>query len=228
MAVTRPSVLKWAPIVDAELSRAQVPLPRDLILAVMEIESQGYPGIRNPKSGASGLMQVMPTTLDSYNKVNPSSKVTLAELRSSSPSAAVKQIRVGLWVISHYWKKAFNYLSERLSNVPIDELAHIADLYYVAGAGATQERMNQLSLPTWAAVQASFPSWNALPHPRNVFQLIEGITWPLDAIEDWLDQKDIFKPTPKDGFILSLMGLLVAWYFLRDKGKGKGNEQKKL
>jgi hypothetical protein len=192
----------------------------------MDIESQGFPGIVNPKSGASGLMQVMPGTLDSYNQENPSSKVTLSELRSSAPADAVKQIRVGLWVISSYWKRAFKYLSERLSNVPIDELAHIADLYYVAGPGATQERLNTLSHPTWAAVQASFPEWKALHHPRNVYHLIEGLIWPLEAIEDWLDQKDIFKPTPKDGFILSLMGLLVAWYLLREKGKTP-HEQKK-
>lgn len=223
MAVTRQSVLRWAPVVDAELSRAQVPLPRDLVLAVMDVESRGKAGLVNPKSGASGLMQVMPGTLEGYNQSHP--PVSMSELRSSSPVAAVKQIRVGLWVIATYWRSAFNYLSERLAEVPIDELAHIADLYYVAGPGATRKRMDRLSSPTWSSMQARFPQWNALPHPRNVFKRLEGLQWPIQQISSWLETKSILMPGPKEGFALAVLGILVAWWFMR--GKGKKNDKTK-
>jgi len=223
MAVTRPSVLKWTPVVIAELSRAQVPLPRDLILSVIDVESRGKAGQVNPKSGASGLMQVMPGTLASYNESNPT--VSLSELRSSSPVAGVKQIRVGLWVLATYWRGAHNYLSERLAQVPIDELAHIADLYYVAGPGATRKRLDKLGSPTWAGVQARFPNWNALPHPRNVFKRLDGLQWPVEAISSWLETKSIMKPGPREGFALAVLGILVAWYFLRKKGKDSDKEK---
>jgi hypothetical protein len=224
MAVSRPSVLKWAPVVEAELSRAQVPLPRDLILSVIDVESRGKAGLVNLVSGASGLMQVMPGTLASYNQSNP--PVSLSELRSSSPAAGVKQIRVGLWVVATYWRGAYNYLSDRLAQVPIDELAHIADLYYVAGPEATRKRLDKLGSPTWAGVQARFPNWNALPHPRNVFKRLEGLKWPIEAISSWLETKSIMKPGPREGFALAVLGILVAWYFLRKKGKDSDKKER--
>jgi hypothetical protein len=220
MSVTRKSVLRWSPVVDAELARAGVPLPRDLILAVIDVESRGAPGITNPKSGASGLMQVMPGTLESYNQAHPTTPVSLEELRSSSAVAAVKQIRVGLWVVSTYWRGAYRYLASRLSTVPIDELSRIADLFYVAGPGATRRRLDKLSVPSWAGVQAAFPTWNALPHPRNVFAKLEGLQWPLEAIQEWVTTGDSILEDPKTGLALAVAGILVTWWMMRDK-KGK-------
>lgn len=222
MPITRPRVLKWAPIVEAELARASSPLPRDLILALIDVESRGKTGLVNPKSGASGLMQVMPGTLDDYNKRNPNQTVSLAELRSSSAEAAVKQIRVGISVISNFWRGAYNYLSERWGQVPIDELSRIADLFYVAGPGATRERLNTMENPTWAAIQSRFPKWNALPHPRNVFELIEGLAWPTQDIAAWLDtpapgQSQGLIKTPKQGLILSMLAILAAWWMMKGK-----------
>jgi hypothetical protein len=220
MAVTRKSVLRWSPVVDAELVRAGVPLPRDLILAVIDVESRGFPGITNPKSGASGLMQVMPVTLESYNQTHQSSPVSLYELRSSSAVAAVKQIRVGLWVLASYWKGAYKYLAGRLTAVPIDDLSRIADLFYVAGPGATRRRLDKLSLPSWAGVQAAFPSWVALPHPRNVFALLEDIQWPLEAIHDWVTTEGSILEDPQTGLAVAVAGILMAWWFMRGR-KGK-------
>lgn len=220
MAVTRKSVLRWSPVVDAELARAGVPLPRDLILAVIDVESRGAPGITNPKSGAAGLLQVMPGTLDSYNQAHPSAPVSLDELRSSAAVAAVKQIRVGLWVLASYWKSAYRYLAKRLSTVPIDELSRIADLFYVAGPGATRHRLDKLSTPSWGGLQAAFPNWNALPHPRNVFGKLEGLQWPLEAIQDWVSTEDSILEDPQKGLAVAVAGILVAWWLMRDR-KGK-------
>jgi hypothetical protein len=217
-------VQKWAPAVQAELQRVNVPLPVDLILSVIHTESRGKAGLVNKTSGASGLTQIMPNTLVWYNENHQSEPVELSELRSSSDMDAIKQIRVGVWVLAKFWKGAFNYLSGRLGEVPIDELARIADLFYVAGPGATKKRLDKLDSPTWAAVQAHFPTWAALPHPRNVFSHLEGLQWPLEAISNWLKTGKILGmiPSPEDGFVIAVLGILVAWYLLRGKGPDDG------
>jgi hypothetical protein len=219
MATIRPSVVKWTPVVDSELANANVPLPRDLILAMIDVESDGVAGLTNPKSGASGLMQVMPGTLKWYNNTHQS-QVSLGELRSSSLAAAVKQIRVGIAVIAAYWRSAWKYLSDKFSSVPIDNLAHIADLFYVAGPGATKERLDMMTVPpTWNAIQTRFPKWNALPHPRNVFSYLDGIVWPTAQIFQWLEsKKPIFEPTPKEGFLISMLAIMAAWWMMKTKG----------
>lgn len=216
MATFPQSVLQWGPVVDAELIRSGVPLPRDLVLAVIRVESGGVVGNVNPKSGASGLMQVMPGTLDHYNKLNP--MISLATLRSKLPQHAVEQIRVGLWVLSTYWKSAYKYLSNRMVNVPIDELARIADLFYVAGPGATRKRLDKLSQPLWASILASFPQWNALPHPKNVFVQISDLIWPVEKISNWLDKsipKGLINMSPKSGFAIGTLAILIAWWMFK-------------
>jgi hypothetical protein len=220
MGVTRKSVLRWSPVVDAELVRANVPLPRDLILAIIDVESRGVPGLTNPKSGASGLMQIMPGTLNSYNDAHSSAPISIEELRSSGAVAAVAQIRVGLWVLATYWKSAYKYLAGRLSTIPIDELSRIADLFYVAGPGATRRRLDKLSVPSWGGLQAAFPSWNALPHPRNVFAHFEDLQWPIEAIQNWVTTEGSILEDPKTGLAVAVAGILVAWWFMRDR-KGK-------
>ena len=85
------SVLKWAPLVSEQLTAQGVPLPASLILAVINVESNGKAGIVNPKSGASGLMQVMPGTLTDYNQRH-GKNYPLSAMRSPLESDAKKQI----------------------------------------------------------------------------------------------------------------------------------------
>lgn len=170
-------------------------------------------------------MQVMPGTLADWNQRHGKA-YTLADLQGTSAEDARRQIEVGIGVLSTYWRGAHQYLKKRLDTVPVDELAHIADLFYVAGGGATKKRLNKLDTPTWAAVQARYPTWNALPHPRNVFKTPIA-HWDLPAIEAWLSGP-IQKPgpvppgqperDPRAGFALGVMLLIVA-YWLMKKGK---------
>lgn len=222
--------LRWAPVVTAELERQNVPLPDQLILQLIHVESRGKAGLVNPKSGASGLMQVMPGTLQDWNQKHGKS-YPLSDLRGTSDEQARRQIEVGIGVLSTYWLGAYQYLSKRLDTVPVDELAHIADLFYVAGGGATKKRLNKLDTPTWAAVQERYPNWNALPHPRNVFKTpIES--WNVPAIEAWLSGP-ISSPgpvptpgtpspgqpnNPRAGFAIGIIILMAAyWLMMRKK-----------
>jgi soluble lytic murein transglycosylase-like protein len=211
-----PRVTRWAPMVQAELAAQKVPLSDQLILQLIHVESRGKAGLINPKSGASGLMQVMPGTLQDFNKRHGRT-YTMADLQGTSDTAARRQIEVGIGVLATYWRGAYRYLKKRLDTVPIDELAHTADLFYVAGPGATKKRLDKLSTPTWAAVQAAYPRWNALPHPRNVFKTpIES--WDLAAIEKWLDGpiRQIIRD-PKQGFAVGILILIVAYVLIKGR-----------
>lgn len=212
------SVLRWEPAIVAELQARAIPLPKELVESIMTVESRGKPGLVNPKSGASGLMQVMPGTLQDFNQRH-GTDYTLADMRGTSNYAALKQIRVGVDIMAHYWKRAYQYLSNRLENVPIDELGRIADLFYVAGPGATKKKLDKLDVPTWERVKAAYPGWNALPHPTKVYA--EPKPWNVNAISQWLDgalsdfpiEKD-----PKKGFGIGVLILMVAYWYMQ-KGK---------
>lgn len=197
----------------AELNSQGVPLPSSLILSVIKVESNGYPGLMHPKSGASGLMQIMPATLQDFN-ARHGKTYTMSDMQSESDSAARKQIEVGISVLAHYWKRAYKYLKKRLENVPVDELAHIADLFYRAGPGATIKRLDKLAVPTWAAVKSAYPTWEAIPHPTKIFKT--EYSWDLTKIGDWLEGplKKIVKD-PRTGFALGIIVLMLAYWLMK-------------
>lgn len=209
------SVIRWEPLVISELNSQGVPLPASLILAVINVESRGKPGLVNPKSGASGLMQVMPTTLQDFNSRHGKT-YAMSDMRSEDDSSARKQIEVGIAVLAHYWKRAYKYLTDRLENVPVDELAHIADLFYAAGPGATMKRLDKLATPTWEAVKAAFPNWNAIPHPTKIFKIDHP--WNVSKIGQWLEGplKKIVKD-PRVGFAAGILVLMLAYWLMKGK-----------
>lgn len=208
----------WAPIVQQELSSQGIPLPIELILAVIDIESQGVPGIENEKSGASGLMQVMPVVVEDYNNAHKQ-KTSIERMRD--PNLGKEQIKVGIWILGQFWKGAYSYLKKRLTTVPIDELMKIADLFYVAGPGAAKKRLNKLSVPSWNAVQSSYPEWNALPHTKKAIEKTEGVIFDLDSIGKWLEGA-VGKIDQKKGVSMAVViiaaGMLLMRY-LNDKEK---------
>ncbi|MFA5435825.1 MAG: lytic transglycosylase domain-containing protein [Candidatus Neomarinimicrobiota bacterium] len=195
---------KWLHEIDAELHAQQVPLPPELIAALVHVESRGVAGATNQSSGASGLLQVMPGTLEWYNKYHAS--VPLEYLRSSQHGR--EQLRVGIWVLSQFWKSAYRYLRKRQKTIPVEQLAEIADLFYVAGPGATTKRLDQVEPATRSALEDRFPGWNALPHPRNVFEL-GPFPFELDAISKWLESGYLSRR--KSEQIGALAALLLFW-----------------
>lgn len=220
----RKSVERWRDLARAELARTGSPLPVNLILAVIHVESRGFPGNTNPKSGASGLMQVMPGTLAGYNK-QTGDNITLDQLRS--PNHPDKQIRAGVWVVNTYWKSAYKYLNDRLTDVPVQELGKVADLFYVAGPGATKKRLNKVAVPFFHQVAQRFPTWNALPHPRNVWKVLPPDTqWDTAAIGKWLNGT-VRKIQKVENTSILLIALMVIgyWWFMKGKGKKDGKEK---
>jgi hypothetical protein len=174
---------RWRSAVISEIAKGGYPFPPGLVLAVIDVESQGVAGLLNPKSGASGLMQVMPGSLSWYNRSH-ALKFTLADMRSKSNGPA--QIRVGLWVMGQFWRASHRYLSSRLPVVPIDELARIADLMYAAGGGRIRELLDKLPTPTWDAFVNAYPQSDAIPHPRRVYDRMDMSTLSPDEIMGWI------------------------------------------
>jgi soluble lytic murein transglycosylase-like protein len=216
--VTPASVSRWEPVIVAELHARSIPLPKELVESIMTVESRGKPGLVNPKSGASGLMQVMPTTLQDFNQRN-GTDYTLSDMRGTSADAATKQIRVGIDIMAHYWQRAYQYLSTRLGDVPIDELGRIADLFYVAGPGATRKKLDKLDVPVWERIKTAYPNWNALPHPTKVFS--DPKPWNVNAISQWLEGSlsDLpIEKDPKKGFGIGIVILMLAYWYM-SKGK---------
>ncbi|MDD3380025.1 MAG: transglycosylase SLT domain-containing protein [Rugosibacter sp.] len=213
------NVERWRPVVNEELARLNIPLPADLILAVIHVESRGHAGSTNDKSGASGLMQVMPKTLDWYNKQR-GEIIPLVWLRDKQHAG--EQIRVGIWVLAQFWRGAYQYLRDRIAEIPTDELARIADLFYVAGPGATKKKLDKLSIPFFSFVEQKFPDWNALPHPRNVFaKLPEPMIWNLSELSKWLETSVLRNRRAQMGAVAVLAAAGLAYWFLIKKGKPK-------
>lgn len=216
--------LKWRSAAAQILSQTGVPLPVELVLSIIDVESSGHSGAKNPKSGASGLMQVMPITLETYNQ-NHKQKFTIEDLRN--PNNPASQLKTGIWVLALYWKKAYNYLSSVLPTVDTADLMKIADLYYSTGPGAIKPLLKRLTSPTYQHFAAAYPNHGGLPHARKITDRVadSGAKFNLDAISDWLEgdklrqggeQKEKNK-TPM-GALAALGILCLAWWYFKKKG----------
>ena len=213
------SVERWRSYVNSELKRSGYPLPPEHVLAVMDRESRGHAGAVNPKSGASGLMQVMPIALKDYNNHN-SPKYTMAILRAKTDSAGRIQIRVGLWILARFVRGAYNYLQKRLKNVKLDDLIRTADFYYAAGPGNARKKLDQIKRPTYDAVKARFPNWSRVVPAQRVWNFVQkhGGQWDLPAIDDWLESNILIeKKKTKIGAAAGLVAIALAWSWF---GKG--------
>lgn len=217
-----------AQVVRQEIETGNYPFPQPLIEALIRVESNWKPGIVNPNSGASGLMQLMPITLRDYNLHNWP-KLTMDDLQGVSLASIRSQVKTGLWALGTFWRGAYAYLQPKLGTVPLDELVKIADLFYVAGPSATKKKLATLDTPTFEKVSTTYPDWNALPHPNKVwtYTIAEDPVWDLEAIDSWVRKGSQPIVAGFDGhlggYILGALALIFVWYFFGKK-KAKSEE----
>jgi len=215
-------VERFRPQVTTELSRGNYPFPPELILAVIQAESGGTPGQVNPKSGASGLMQIMPIALKDYNQRNKT-KLKMDDMKAKTSEAIFLQIRVGIDILGQYWKQAYKFLEPRLTTVQLDDLGPVSSIFYVAGQGAAKKRLAVLEHPTFAAIAKRYPEWNALAYARKVWRLTadQNPVWDLDAIDEWVggETKPVTPPliakTPQNGFLLAMLLVAIASFYMK-------------
>ncbi len=231
-----PKVERWRSLVEQEIIRGSYPWAPEFVLALMQRESGGRTGVVNQNSGASGLLQVMQITLDTYNNNHRNAQVTMATLRATTESAAAQQIRVGLWTLGQYWRKAYKWLSteNQSQDIPLDELAKFSDAFYHAGPAGMKRASRNLPRPV------KWEDW-ARRNPQNVITIhadaiwantvANNPVWNMDAVDRWVrgsggggggDDDDDIIVTPVDpttparnwGPLIALAIFAVASYFM--------------
>jgi len=223
---------QWLPMIKNELAGKGYPFPPELITALIPAERAGAVGTINKKSGASGLMQVMPIALKSYNQNNPE-KYKMAHLRGKNDTDAAIQIRVGTWILGHYWRKANKYLHRRSIDPTIHDLALTGSMFYVAGPRPIKNRLDKLARPDASAVLNRWgdSSWKPIVYAKRLWNLCaaQNPNWDLTAVKSWLGNAAqpqpvtppplVASPIPStlNGLLLGLMVLAVAAYYLSKK-----------
>jgi hypothetical protein len=216
--------------VERELQLQKCPLPSGLILALIDRESSGVPGIVNAKSGAAGLMQVMPIALDSYNKTH-AQKFAPADLQDRVNGIA--QIRIGVWVLGQFWRAAHGWLSTKLAAVPIDELARFADLFYAAGPKTIVTLGNKLASLSYAAFASAYPKLAV--HPTEIFSRFDPANIDSTSVATWISSSArssaVRAPDAGAGgaqqtnwVMLTVLGAAIGWgvkWFLDNWKAGK-------
>jgi len=183
MKTMHTATLRWSQAVADEIAKQGLPYPVNYILAIIDVESQGVTGLVNHKSGASGLMQVMPSALETFNHAHQV-KFSIADMRAKDNPIA--QIRVGTWTAGQFWRSAYHFLSQHFSTVPVDQIALIADLFYAMGPGRAKELFQKIPVPTYENFAAAYPHSDALPHQKNVFARFPVNGFNADAVNRWI------------------------------------------
>ena len=204
------AVERWRGIVRSELERGNYPWPAELILALIHTESAGVAGAVNQASGASGLMQVMPIVVKGFNR-KYGTNLTMDTMRAKTPEAVRLQIRIGLNALANFWRNAYVELGRR-AEIPVSDLARIADLWYVAGGRYAKRALRRSPAPTWTAIAAANPG-RAVTHAETVWERTHRAVpiWDYAAIDAFLGKK--YRPA-RSGFLAGLILIGLASRFL--------------
>jgi hypothetical protein len=213
-------------IVLAELDRGGYPFPPEFVESIIQSESGAIVGKVNLKSGASGLMQIMPIALREYNR-RSGDRLKMRDMRSTDRPGAILQVRVGLHILGIYWRGAYKYMADRLRVVQLPDLAKIAQLFYVAGPNAAKKRLKVLRSPTFAAFAKRYPSYVSLPYIRKIWARSQAANaqWSDRQIDRWVrgdvqdggasDEPLIAALDPRKGIAIAMAVVALASYYLK-------------
>ena len=207
------SALRWRLQVRYELERQKSPLPEELVLALIDVESRGVPGIRNPRSGASGLGQIMPIALEQYNRFN-NPQYSMQIMQNKDPASANAQIRVTVWTLSQYWvimAKSHAILGT------VGDLARFADAAYCAGQGKIFDRLKKLPVATWSNFQTVYGDYAAVKnHTIPVFNRFDDSLLDENKILTWLKTRSktlLAKSSILSPAVIALALIFIAYRF---------------
>lgn len=228
--------MNFLPVIRAELENHKIPLPPEYIDALIGAESGGNVGQVNPSSGASGLMQIMPIALKEYNQRNKTN-LKMSDMRGTDAASLKYQIRVGAYLLGMFWKGAYSYLHSRLSTVRMEDLAKIAQMFYVAGPNAAKKMLEPIEKPIYQNFLAANPDWKSRHYIDKIWKTAEknGAAWDVPAIEAFVhgqiepagisQQPLIASVVPntsdaKKSIALAILILAVAAYLLEQNLEG--------
>lgn len=220
-----PKVKALGPMVGELIAAGGYPWPVEYILAIIQSESGGNIGEVNPKSGASGLMQIMPIALKQFN-IDTKLGYTMVDMKGKDDQSARRQVRVGLHIVGYMWRQAANYLKKRVSHIVFEDLVQISQLFYVAGQGAAKKKIDEVVEPTFAKIADRFAGWSAIPYTKRIWSDTASLkpVWDLDAVERWIGgsagsgpDRPAIARTGKNGFLIGVLAIAIASFFLRDR-----------
>jgi hypothetical protein len=225
------SVERYRTIVEAELERQKSALPIEVVLAHIKHESAGVPGIVSPV-GAAGLLQVMPSWLNTWNKAHSAAAITAADLRSTAPDGIRKQIAIGIFALGVYWRKVYKWLLDNQGTAAIDDLIHWSAAFYVAGPGNALKLAKAVGSVLWSDVRAARPNSKMVVYADEVWSTAneQKPAWSLARLDAWLSAggnvpaalaKVVPAISPMIGLLLALGLIAIASYMLFKKGKGE-------
>lgn len=214
-----PKIEQWRAIALDEIDSKNIPFPPEYVMSIIRRESGGEAGAVNRSSGASGLMQVMRISLNDYNN-NHQQKYSMDQLRGTDKNSGRIQIRVGLWILTQFFKSAYRYLKRRLGSVPLDDLVKITDTYYASGPGNVRPKLDRLERPNWESVKARYPDWHRIIPAEKIWDraLQYGAQWDMNRIDQWLeggitDDND----RAANGALIGILIILAAWYYFQKR-----------
>jgi len=199
----------------AEITARGYSFPAGLVLSLMAQESGGQIGIvarvgAGDGSNASGLLQVIKATLDTYNASRPD--IPWSRMSEKTIAAARDQIAVGTWYLNRCWSNLDNWLVDHGESASLADFARIADTAYAMGWGATKKKLNTMydeAIPvSWDNLVLRFPNWGyssskerwinrPLKHAGEVWErYVAADASPGDPAED--EDDDITPAVPVD------------------------------
>jgi hypothetical protein len=221
---------RWRPVVEQEIRSGGYPWPADLVLSVIKNESGGKLGTVS-SAGAAGLMQVMPKTLEDYNR-RTKSNVPFSALRSKDPKAGPIQIRVGMNVLGRYWRRAAQWLRSvngAGADIPLEDLARYAQQFYVMGPARVMKRAPKARPLRWRHWVDKFPDSKSTAYVNRIWDrtVSKNPAWNLAAVDKWIGAPSpdlpIIPPPPEakkvEGFLIALLIIAIGWYLIQSKGK---------
>lgn len=233
-------ITRFRPIIEEEIARHKYPFPPELIMALISVESGGKIGEINTSSGASGLMQIMPIALKDFNLRSGQTPLTMQQLQSTADTAAHDQIRIGMWLLSQFWRGAYRFLKRKMGSVQLSDLVRIADSFYAAGPHRMRQIIGNMPAPTFDNAYRAFPNSNALGHAKKVWDraLGAGVKFDEPLIWNWLKRQPSTETTDDstestepfnrrpaiDGVIFALILIGIGWA-LFSKGFNHGNKK---
>jgi hypothetical protein len=193
----KPAVVRWRDIVSEELASAKAPMPTNLVLALIQQESGGQPGLvagvgAGDGSHAAGLMKCIEAVRVDYNRLTGGG-VSQADLRGADVESARKQVRVGVWLLARKWGQVRAYLDANGGPTDTRNVALLADNAYAMGWGSLKRQLVNLEAAgrplTEDALVAHNPEWgrpanDPLRHARVVwarYEAAEGTVGPIPA-----------------------------------------------
>jgi len=206
------------------IASQHLPIPTELIMGLVDLESGGDPTQINPNSGAMGLTQLMPIAIKDYNQRHKTTHSAASVM--ASPKL---QLEIGVDIYAQYLRKAWRLLAGK---VPFNtrDIVSTALMCYVWGPGNVELFFKKIESPTWDFIQQNYHDSKAPKYARVVLSRAAELNpvWNDEALKSWLSATSPGGYTPtvplisdsnRKGVVLALALFALGFWVINDNGK---------